>query len=79
MLAQRHRNARGLRAILAGYFNLPVEVCQFQGQWLPLEEASQCVEATMPWVPTSSGRVVNISTTYVRPARFVTPANETVS
>lgn len=41
LLAQRHRNAWGLRAILAGYFGLPVEVCQFQGQWLPLEEASQ--------------------------------------
>jgi type VI secretion system protein ImpH len=41
LLAQRHRNAWGLRALLAGYFNLPVEVKQFQGQWLPLEEASQ--------------------------------------
>jgi len=41
LLAQRHRNAWGLRALVAGYFGLPVEVKQFQGQWLPLEEASQ--------------------------------------
>ncbi len=41
LLAQRHRNPWGLRALLAGYFGLPVEVRQFQGQWLPLEEASQ--------------------------------------
>jgi type VI secretion system protein ImpH len=41
LLAQQHRNAWGLRAILAGYFNLPVEVRQFRGQWLPLEEDNQ--------------------------------------
>jgi type VI secretion system protein ImpH len=41
LFAQRHRNAWGLRALLAGYFGLPVEVRQYQGQWLPLEEASQ--------------------------------------
>jgi type VI secretion system protein ImpH len=41
LLAQRHRNAWGLRALLAGYFERPVAVEQFQGQWLPLEEASQ--------------------------------------
>jgi hypothetical protein len=27
---------------------------------MPADEASQCVEATMPWVPTSSGLVVNM-------------------
>jgi type VI secretion system protein ImpH len=41
LLAQRHRNAWGLGALLVGYFGLPIEVKQFQGQWLPLEEASQ--------------------------------------
>jgi type VI secretion system protein ImpH len=41
LLAQRHRNAWGLQALLAGYFGLPVEVRQFQGQWLPLEPSSQ--------------------------------------
>ena len=28
---------------------------------IPTDDASQCVEATMPKVPTSSGRVVNTS------------------
>src|SRR5665811_2305954 len=33
---------------------------------IPLAEASQCVEATMPWVPASSGRVVNSASSQVR-------------
>lgn len=36
-LAQRPRNAVNLRAMLEDYFEVPVEVCQFQGEWLPLE------------------------------------------
>src|SRR5215216_5216888 len=31
---------------------------------MPADEASQCVEATMPWVPTSSGLVVNMQRPY---------------
>lgn len=41
LFAQRHRNAWGLRVLLAQYFALPVEVRMFQGQWLPLAPASQ--------------------------------------
>jgi type VI secretion system protein ImpH len=41
LLAQRHRNAWGLQALLVGYFGKPVEARQFQGQWLPLDDASQ--------------------------------------
>lgn len=41
LLAQQHRNPWGLRVLLAEYFGLPAEVRQFQGQWLPLEAASQ--------------------------------------
>jgi type VI secretion system protein ImpH len=41
LLAQRHRNAAGLEALLRDYFGLPVRVSQFQGQWLVLEPANQ--------------------------------------
>jgi type VI secretion system protein ImpH len=37
LLAQRRRNAAGLGALLHDYFGLPVEVRQFQGQWLYVE------------------------------------------
>ncbi len=37
LLRQRPRNAVGLEALLADYFNLPVQVQQFQGRWLPLD------------------------------------------
>jgi type VI secretion system protein ImpH len=36
LLAQRHRNAVGLAALVGDYFNLPVRVVQFRGQWLRL-------------------------------------------
>jgi type VI secretion system protein ImpH len=41
LLAQQHRNAWGLQALLAGYFGASVEICQFRGQWLPLEVQNQ--------------------------------------
>lgn len=41
LLHQRPRNAQGLRALLEDYFGLPIEVRQFQGQWLPLELVNQ--------------------------------------
>jgi type VI secretion system protein ImpH len=37
LLAQRPRNAVNLRQILHDYFGLPVQVEQFEGQWLVLE------------------------------------------
>jgi type VI secretion system protein ImpH len=41
MLAQRRRPAITLEALLVDYFDLPVEVQQFRGRWLPLEPANQ--------------------------------------
>lgn len=41
LLAQRKRNASGLAAMLQDYFGVPVQVEQFVGQWLRLEEPSQ--------------------------------------
>jgi type VI secretion system protein ImpH len=40
-LAHRPRNAVSLEALLADYFQMPVRVLQFQGQWLVLDQASQ--------------------------------------
>ncbi len=39
LFAQRARNANGLSAMLADYFRLPVEVRQFQGEWLSIDPA----------------------------------------
>jgi type VI secretion system protein ImpH len=39
--AQRARNVSSLEALLRGYFGLPVDVRQFQGQWLPLDIANR--------------------------------------
>lgn len=39
--ARRVRPAHGLAALLSDYFRVPVSVTQFQGQWLPLEQAVQ--------------------------------------
>jgi type VI secretion system protein ImpH len=39
--AQRPRNAANLRLLLADYFELPVAVRQFRGQWLAVPEADQ--------------------------------------
>jgi type VI secretion system protein ImpH len=41
LLAQRPRSAVALQAILHDYFGLPVQVLQFQGQWLRLDEANR--------------------------------------
>jgi type VI secretion system protein ImpH len=41
LLGQQHRNAWGLRALLAQYFAVPIEVRQNQAQWLPLAPSSQ--------------------------------------
>ena len=40
LLAHRPRNATSLEAMLRAYLQLPVEVIQFQGQWLRLEAAN---------------------------------------
>ena len=54
LLAQRTRNAWGLQAFLSDYFRLNVIVQQFQGQWLPLDAASQSQLGvrTVVWVKT---------------------------
>ncbi len=36
------RNAEGLKAILAGYFQVPVQLRQFIGSWFPLAEQDRC-------------------------------------
>jgi type VI secretion system protein ImpH len=41
LLAQRPRTAVGLAALLRDYFDLPLEVQQFRGQWLRLDTDSQ--------------------------------------
>jgi type VI secretion system protein ImpH len=41
LFARRPRTAAGLAAILADYFQAPVEVRQFRGQWLQLEPSDQ--------------------------------------
>jgi len=41
LLAQRPRCAAGLTALLRDYFDLPLEVQQFRGQWLRLDVESQ--------------------------------------
>jgi len=41
VLSQRHRSAVGLAGILEDYFEMPVKVKQFQGQWLTFEKIEQ--------------------------------------
>ncbi len=41
-LVSQTRNPEGLRAILADFFRLPVEIESFVGHWLPLDEKSRC-------------------------------------
>lgn len=38
LLARQVRNGEGLQAVLASYFELPVEVEQYVGHWMPLRE-----------------------------------------
>ena len=41
ILSQRPRNATNLQILLSDYFNLPVAVEQFRGQWLAIDEGNQ--------------------------------------
>ncbi len=41
LFAQTHRSAAGLEAMLSDYFQVPVEVMQFHGQWLVLDETER--------------------------------------
>ena len=41
LLAQRPRNVANLRTLLTDFFALPVEVIQFQGEWVPLASDQQ--------------------------------------
>ncbi len=41
LVARRPRTAAGLAALLSDYFELPVEVQQFHGQWLQLDPSDQ--------------------------------------
>lgn len=41
VLARRRRSASQIARVLSDYFQVPVEVQQFQGQWLELERESQ--------------------------------------
>ncbi|MBZ5584620.1 MAG: type VI secretion system baseplate subunit TssG [Acidobacteriia bacterium] len=42
LLSMHARSASGLRALLADYFDVPVEIEQFVGVWRPVEIESQC-------------------------------------
>jgi type VI secretion system protein ImpH len=46
LFANQTRNASALGRILADYFSAPVEVLQFQGQWLTLDLADCCSMST---------------------------------
>ncbi len=41
LLSQRPRSVSNLQALLSDYFQLPVRVKQFQGQWLRIDQISQ--------------------------------------
>lgn len=41
LLARQVRNAEGLRAILFGYFRVPIEIEQFAGHWMTLHETER--------------------------------------
>jgi len=49
MFAHRPRSAVALEAILRDYFELDVEVLQFQGQWLALEASNQACLGDEGW------------------------------
>jgi type VI secretion system protein ImpH len=42
------KHAEGLRAILADYFRVPVEIEQFVGQWVAIPEESRCALGDSP-------------------------------
>ena len=41
LLSQRPRSASNLQALLEDYFQLPIRIKQFQGQWLRIDQISQ--------------------------------------
>ena len=47
-LLSQTRHAEGLRAILADYFGVPVEIQQFVGQWVRIPEESRCILGDSP-------------------------------
>ncbi|MBV8652883.1 MAG: type VI secretion system baseplate subunit TssG [Alphaproteobacteria bacterium] len=47
-LTHQTRNAEGLRAIIADYFKLPVEIEQFIGDWVSLPRQSLCLLGRTP-------------------------------
>jgi type VI secretion system protein ImpH len=47
-LAHQPRNAEGLRAIIADFFKLPVEIEQFIGEWVSLPRHSLCLLGLSP-------------------------------
>jgi type VI secretion system protein ImpH len=46
--ANQTRNAEGLRAMIADYFKLPVEIEQFVGDWVSLPHSSLCMLGESP-------------------------------
>lgn len=59
LLAQHPRSAANLQALLADYFLVPVEIDQFQGQWLELEEDDQLqLGSTEPTAMLGTGAIV---------------------
>jgi type VI secretion system protein ImpH len=46
LLAHRPRNAFGLEALVSRFFDMPVEVEQFRGQWLRLDEENRSHSGT---------------------------------
>lgn len=57
-LACQTRNAEGLRAILAGYFKVPVAILEFVGQWIELPERYRCRLGQSPETGTLGASVV---------------------
>jgi len=41
LLARHVKNADGLRAVLCGYFHVPIQIEQFVGHWMPLPETER--------------------------------------
>lgn len=66
LFATRVRNAVSLQQMLCSYFELEVQVLQFQGQWLYLPEESQ---SSMPSVLQRSGRNLLLGETAIAGSR----------
>jgi type VI secretion system protein ImpH len=52
LLSCQTKHAEGLLSMLKGYFDLPVELEQFIGQWLPLPEECLCQIGDSPAIST---------------------------